>query len=246
MIYKIKKLLLKLLVCCVVATPVIAADGWQFTTYVGASYSADAPLKIRLADQSNIDMTADYDNRSFEDSHYWIGRFEKWHHNKALGFEVVHHKVYLKNTTSIVEDFSISDGFNLVYVNWAKKSKNAILRYGLGVVIGHPDVTIKDRDQFVTKGSEGLYLSGPSVQISYERELWQKKLTVVTLETKGSLSYAKVPVSNNDDEYAETVDVAFHIALGVGRKLPKQASLTEKALFLSPYLYSKAYGFILN
>ena len=219
-----------------------AREGWVFSTFLGFSESANTTIKFKLNDQPKLSMTGKYEGKSWTDSHYWFGRFERWSGKKGLGIELIHHKIYLKNTTDIIENFSISDGYNLLHVNIAREKDYGIWRLGVGAVIAHPDATFQGREQYKIKGSKGLHWAGPSAAISFERVLYEKKQTIVSLEGKINISYAKVPISDHSSEYAEVPNIGFHIALGFCRHLPKQSTVKQKVLYLTPYLYSKVIG----
>ena len=92
-------------------------DGWYLSTMMGGSISGPSNLTINFNDRDTLSMSADYNNRSFDDSHWWSFRVENWHLNQSLGIELIHHKIYLDNTNDIVESFSLSDGYNLLFFN---------------------------------------------------------------------------------------------------------------------------------
>ena len=217
-------------------------DGLYLSTYMGASKSANNTLFFKFQDQDDLTYNARYDNKSFSDSHWWMAKLERWKNKKSVSIELIHHKIYLKNTNDIINNFSISDGYNLLYFNRGKQINNHILRYGAGIVIAHPDITITGRDRFKTKGIKGLFLSGLSIKTDHEYILYKHKTAVITLQTKLTASYAKIPISTNKNEYVIAPDYAIHISIGYVRLLPKKAKLKEKILFLTPLAYPKLVG----
>jgi hypothetical protein len=223
-------------------------EGWMLTTFVGASSSLNNPFRIHLQNQDDVNRVARYDNQPFSDSQYWGGRMEKWDGNNATGFEIIHHKIYLANTDDIVENFSISDGFNLVYYNRAKYlGNNNIFRYGVGVVVGHPDVTIGGREKWIRKGGRGLTLAGLSGQLSVEKWAYTWKRYRLVMESKLTVSYARVPISDDPKEFSENPDIAFHFTIGFGsRPLPKNATVKDYAFYLAPLAYPRATGLAFN
>ena len=149
--------------------------GWHLSTFMGVSQSTNNHLSIHLEDQDDQVFLAHWNNRSFEDSHWWAVRLEKWKKNKSIGIEAVHHKIYLDNTNDIIQSFSISDGYNLIYLNFGRQYGPHLYRLGVGFVLAHADVTIKNRKRHIIKGPKGHRVAGPTVQFNYERWLWENK-----------------------------------------------------------------------
>ena len=220
-----------------------AADGWLFSTYMGASVSMENQVAFHFEDRSDQVFKANWRNRSFTDSHWWSAKLDRWNGDKVNGFELIHHKIYLANPNDVVQSFSISDGYNLFYYNFGRKFDDHILRLGLGVIFAHPDVQIQGRDHYIVKGTKGHHLAGPTVQLGYERWLWDNETNFVSLDTKLTFSYAKSPISPNRKEYAVVPDVAFHISIGVGNK-PQALAGTwqDKAKYAIPFFYPYVIG----
>lgn len=229
-----------LLLIAVQAASVFAMEGWVLTTHLGASESTNSGLKLYLVDQPDVYMDAKWKGKSFHDTLYYSARLEKWKNNKANGIEWVHHKIYLVNTNDIVEKFSISDGFNQFYYNWARKyNDKTFYRFGVGVVMSHPDVSISGRERFYMKGGiGGSYLSGVTVQADLERHILENDRHFLTFDTRLTLSYIQPPISTDSNEYAELWNVALHLTLGVGSKpVPKMEGKDKLQYFLVPFGY---------
>ncbi len=219
--------------------PACALEGWHLSTFMGGSMSFPNHLKLNLEGLPDQSKDAIYSNKSFSDSHWWSFRLEDWHGERGSGLELIHHKIYLANTNDVIHDFSISDGYNLAYYNFAwKTSPSDRVRLGLGLAFGHMDATLGDRPRFHTSGLSGHFLAGPTVQFNYEKWLWENDTNFISLDTKLTLAYARVPVSRDRREYADAPDIALHLSLGVGSK-PKALSgdLVSKALYFAPLAY---------
>lgn|GEM_PF-703934 len=194
-------------------------DGTYFTSFLGSSISLPSNLKIKLDDQSSYNNHSKWQGRSFEDSPYYSLRFDKIRNHRGWGVEWMHHKIYLANPKHPVESFSISDGFNILYLNRVLTNNKLTVRPGFGLVFSHMDVKIKDRERFYLKGGNGgAYLSGVSVQGSMEKWIYETERHFLNLETKLTVSYVKPPVSSNPDEYAEIYNIAIHFVFGFGSK----------------------------
>jgi hypothetical protein len=56
-----------------------------------------------------------------------------------------HDKLYLSNPTKEIEQFAISHGFNRITLNRSMERGDVIWRVGAGVVITHPENTVRGR-----------------------------------------------------------------------------------------------------
>lgn len=218
-------------------------DGWYMSTFMGGSMSMPNYLRINLDGLPDQKINATYKNRNFDDSHWWAFRTEKWTGDTSRGFELVHHKIYLANTNDIVQDFSISDGYNLIYYNWGKKKGKNRFRFGAGIVSGHTDITLQGRERFHTKGPKGHFITGPTIQFDYERWLYETKTHFISVDTKLTLSYARVGVSSDKDEYAEAPDIALHLSLGFGSK---PAAIRKEGFAKIGYFAPLAYPYLVG
>lgn len=242
----IRQIIILALVCLLGTVTLEAAstdDGWYLSTFMGGSMSAPNYLRINLDGMPDQKINATYKNRNFEDSHWWAFRAEKWTGDKGRGIELVHHKIYLANTNDIVQDFSISDGYNLIYYNWGKKKGKNRFRFGAGIVSGHTDITLQGRERFHTKGLSGHFLTGPSIQFNYERYLYETSKHFLSMDTKLTLSYARVGVSSDKDEYAEAPDIALHLSFGVGSK---PEALRQKGFKKAEYFVPLIYPYVVG
>lgn len=222
-----------------VASP-YSEKGLYLSSFLGASESLNSSLKLYLTDQPDIKHNAEWKGHSFEDSLYYSIRFEKWDDNKGRGIEWVHHKIYLNNTTDTIQDFSISDGFNLLLFNIARRTPrhDLVYRLGLGLVFAHVDDTLNGRERFYMNGGiGGAYVCGITSQIALEKWVYETSRHFVNVETKFTLSYARPPISDDINEFASVPNYGFHVLLGLGSKpVAKTAPLKEKALWLAPPL----------
>ena len=219
------------------------SDGWYLSTFMGGSMSAPNYLRFHLKDFPDQKINAVYANKNFSDSHWWAFRLEKMKGDKLRGFEMVHHKIYLANTNDVIQDFSISDGYNLIYHNWGKKYGKNRVRFGAGVVLGHPDVTMPGRQRFHTKGPTGHFLAGPTIQFNYQRWLYETKTHFVSVDTKLTLSYARTTVSVGKGEYVEAPDIALHLSLGFGSK---PEAIKRTGLYKIDYFAPLVYPYIVG
>ena len=246
----IKSFLVSLLLCSSIYAQ---SDGWVFINYLGMSESLNSSLFLNVDGDTNIRLrSARWVGKSFTDSLYYAVKIEKWKGNKGRGLEWVHHKIYLKSDSDDIDDFSISDGYNLLFFNRVRPFKrwgdDAYMRLGLGFVFAHMDVRLPGRERFYMDGGiRGSYFSGVACQIALDK--WVKTFSshFVTLETKFTASYARPPISTDTEEYAIVPNYAFHVILGVGNKPATARTLKETVkIFSVPTIYMRGAGFLIN
>jgi hypothetical protein len=190
---------------------------WSFELGSGVPYNFHTPLKIKQANEPDIDMTAHYDTFPFDSPYYYDLRIGKWTNDSAWEFEDIHHKVYLSNTNNDVRHFSISHGYNLFYLDHAQKLKYGFIwRLGAGVVVAHPESDIRGQEFDEgggTLNNGGYYLAGPSAMTALGHRFFITDSLFVQLEGKLTASYAWVKVS---DGMAQAPNIALHGNFGIG------------------------------
>jgi len=193
---------------------IIRADTFSAQLFGGAAYNLRLPLVIRQDGEDNLRVNADYDTKPFETPVYYSVRLGWWSDHRAWELEMIHHKLTLTNNPSEVEHFSITHGFNLLTVNRAWRNPWFIWRVGAGVVITHPESTIRGRTFEQSGGiADGYYLSGPTAQIAAEKRFYMYKGFFASVEGKWTLSWVHVPVQ---DGSADLWNSALHGLIGVG------------------------------
>lgn len=195
----------------------LSAQGlWSVEVGSGVPYNVPTSLVIKQSNQPDIDLTARYDTDPFRSPYYHDIRIGKWTGNTAWEFEDIHHKVYLQNTTNEVQDFSISHGYNLFYLDRAWLAHHFIWRLGAGVVIAHPESTIRGlafSQEGGTLNNGGYYLAGPSAMASIGKRFYLSQNFFIQFEGKLTTSYAWVKVA---DGMAQAPNIAIHGNFGVG------------------------------
>ncbi len=130
---------------------------------------------------------------------------------------MIHLKLKLKNNSPEVQRFEISHGFNLFYVNRSWKFREFIIGAGAGIVIAHPENTVRDKSLREDKGilNTGYYIAGPTLQFRTGKSFSLLKNLILTIEGKLTGAYASVPVA---DGYARMTNIAIHGLFGLGYK----------------------------
>ncbi len=194
-----------------------AADRWALQLFGGAPYNFNLPLRIHQSGEPDLKATGNYESRPFEVPYYYAVRAGVWNGDKAWELELVHDKLYLRDKPPEVQEFAISHGYNLLTVNRAWEVKTFIFRTGLGVVITHPETTVRGRTDPQDGGIfDGYHVSGPTAQGAVEKRFRLGKWLIVSLEAKLTASYAWIPVEGG---HADVPNVAVHGLFGVGAEL---------------------------
>ena len=105
--------------------------------------------------------------------------------------------------------------FNKVW----KNQDNWITRAGLGFVFAHVDYTQNGRERWWNEGGfGGSYFSGITSQIALEKWIWESESHFYSFETKFTASFARVPISDDQREFADVPNYAIHFVFGLGSK----------------------------
>jgi hypothetical protein len=192
-------LALALALAVTVATPPASAQRWTIHAGTGVAYNAPSSLVIEQARAPDLSLTARFDTRAFETPLYYVVRVERgsWS-GGAIALELVHHKLFLENPPAEVQELAISHGFNIVTVQrvWTPIEGRSV-RAGAGVVVAHPETTVRGRAQ--PKGGwldRGYYVAGPVAQLGAGLSRRLIGRARVGVETKLVGARAWVPIAD--------------------------------------------------
>ena len=211
---------------------------WSFEINGGIPYNFPSPLVIKQEGEPTIRLTARYRSEPFVSPGYYLLRGGRWNDGKAWEIEFVHHKLYLDNMPPEVQEFSISHGYNIFTVNRASekllfKDFNYILRLGAGVVISHPETTIRGLSLEQEGGTlgGGYYITGPVLNIAMAKRLYFLDPLFINLELKFNPSVSWIPIEGGQ-AIVWNFPVTFAFGMGVDlfnsdkrnkKSLPKEA-----------------------
>jgi hypothetical protein len=185
-----------------------ASASWILEIFGGSAHSFDTTLKIRDSSATEIDHKAEYETRPFEDAPYYAWRISYQRSIHSWSLELVHHKIYLKNLTPVIQEFEVSHGYNLLMLNYARKLGSLWLHAGGGVVVAYPHAQING---LITLG--GYQVAGPAAQIAIGKRFDLNKRLFLAVEGKFTLGRASVDLG---PEKAIASNAAFHGLAGLG------------------------------
>nr|WP_319399202.1 hypothetical protein [uncultured Carboxylicivirga sp.] len=186
---------------------------WAIEFMPGISITSPMPLKVDQQGYERMKITAKYKTEPFSSPIYYSYRLSTFKNNKGWGIELNHLKVFLSNTNNVIQQLSVSHGYNQVYINHYISKDKYMWILGAGAVIAHPESKIRDQI-YNDKGglfNDGYYLSGITSQLAIQYALIDTKHFSLPVEAKISAAYSKIPITNGN---ASIPIVAFHLLMG--------------------------------
>jgi hypothetical protein len=195
-----------------------SGDDWTLEAFLGTAWNLPTSLTIVQKGSPDIKLTAQYKEHAFEGPPYYTLRVGRWSDNRAWELELVHHKIYLDDPPAGVQRFSISNGFNIITVNRAWSMRKFIWRFGIGLVVTHPESTVRNKPFDESQGilGQGFYISGGTIQGAIGKQIILWKGLFASIEAKLIVSLVRVPIV---DGHADVPNVAGHILFGFGYRI---------------------------
>lgn len=199
-------------------TTVQAQSIWTFELHGGQVYNLPLPLSIIQHGFPDIKLSAHYDTEGFTLPVYWDLRFGRWKSARLWEVELIHHKLYLDNTTPEVQKFNISHGFNMLMMNRGFEKNSFRYRAGAGFVLAHPESIVRGKEfgNSTDDWDTGYFLTGPVLNLAISRPIHLSSRLYINPEAKTSFAYARIKVADGN---AEVYNLAFHLILGFGVNL---------------------------
>jgi len=197
------------------ASPSFAESGWAIEFLVGVPFSFPSSMAIRQGEEPDLRHRPRFASRPFNRPLYYAVRIGKWDGSDGWELEMNHDKLYLSNPTREVEHFAISHGFNRITLNRAMERGDLVWRLGAGVVITHPENTVRGR-RFPEEGGilgMGYHLSGPTAMGAIGARIGPRAGPFLPLEGMGTASWVRVPVAGGNADFAVA---GLHGLVGTG------------------------------
>ncbi|AGB42266.1 hypothetical protein Halha_2392 [Halobacteroides halobius DSM 5150] len=214
-----KKTRIILLVILILSSlPAAAQERWRFDFLLGVPYNFSTPLSIEQEGYDDINLgNADYESKPFVNPIYYSWRLGRWKRDSAWELELLHQKLHLQNKLREVDHFEVSHGYNLITINRAWQSDSLTYRLGAGIVLAHPQTTIRGKTLFEQGGvlDTGYYIAGPTLQVAVDKKFPVTNRLYIITEGKLTASHAIIPISGGQ---AKVPNLALHGLLGLGYK----------------------------
>ena len=206
------------LIICFLST--LAQSSWTIELHGGQVYNVPMSLSISQQNYPVLSLKARYHTEPFTLPVYWDLRLSRWQKNKSWELELIHHKLYLNNTTPEITKFNISHGFNMLMIN--RGFEQASFRYhaGIGLVLSHPESLIRGIEFGDTTDDWdlGYFVSGPVVNLALAKPIRLSGRFFLNTEAKTTFAYSTIQVGQG---HANVNNLAFHHILGLGVNLKK-------------------------
>lgn len=201
---------------------------WSLEIHGGIPYNIPAPLVVKQDNEPTIRLNARYSSEPFRSPGYYILRGGRWKDGRSWEIEFVHHKLYLDNKPPEIQEFSISHGYNILTFNRAFTKVlfgnfDYLLRLGAGVVISHPETTIRNQAYVQDSGlfGAGYYFTGPVLNIALSKRFYLFDPLFINTELKFNPSVSWIPVEGGQ---AIVWNLPLTFAFGMGVDLFKNSN----------------------
>lgn len=181
----------------------------------GVSFVPPIPLVISQEGYHSVSLWARYETASFKLPLYYSVRIGQTREGKGWETEMNHLKIFLKNTTEEISRFSISHGYNQLLVNRLAFIGKLPVRVGTGVVLAHPESTVRGKKLDETRGilGKGYYLAGPAILAGVRHQMNLAEWLYLSFTGNITAAWATVKVS---DGRASVPVVAFQLQVAPG------------------------------
>jgi|WetSurMetagenome_2_1015567.scaffolds.fasta_scaffold195293_1 hypothetical protein len=210
-------------ICFLVASTTLsyAQGGWYLNFSSGFDYVPPMPIIIRQQGYQPISFWAKYGTAPLKSPIYYSTRVGFKSKKKGWEAELNHLKIYMGNRPAEIQGFSVSHGYNQIFISRVKALKKFDIKTGAGLVIAHPENTIRnlklDEKSGVFFG--GYHISGIALKYGLARNLYISDRFYFMVEASTTAAYAIIPVVNGR---AHVPVVAFHLQVGPGYYIIKK------------------------
>jgi len=207
--------------------PAPALAQLELQAFLGSSVNAPSPLSISQRGQPDLDFTAHWATRPWLDTWYYAGRVGIWKRNRGWLFDFTHHKIYLTDAPPEVQKFRVTNGVNMFTISRGFRRGKFSYAVGAGPVIAFPINRVRGQSLESGRGFLGGYfLSGATLMASATRRFPLSSGFFVSLDTRVSASYLRVPVSGG---HAAVPNGALHFHAGLGYQAERPAATPNSA-----------------
>ncbi|MBN1924906.1 MAG: hypothetical protein JW798_03645 [Prolixibacteraceae bacterium] len=169
----------------------------------GGAIAFNCPISIEQENYSDLNFTAHYRTESFKlPLHYSVRIGYNFNMKQGVEIEFNHLKLILDNTSDEIERFSITHGFNQLWINYVHSACRFEFRSGIGPVLAHPESIIRDQkfDESGGIAQSGYHICGITGQLGIQKKFYLGRHFFFSTEVKINLAYADAPISNGNAE----------------------------------------------
>lgn len=195
------------------ATALGAQPRVEVQVFGGSAVSLPLPMTVVQRHQPDLRFTAHWDTKPTRATMYYAWRLGLWSGNRGWRFDHTHHKLYLRDPPPDIQEFRITNGFNLFTLSRAFRAGPVTYSVGVGPVITYPINEVRGQRLDHDRGVDGYLLSGATMLASLTREVRLTGGLIASLDARASASYVRVPVVNG---HASLPNTALHLHLGLG------------------------------
>ncbi len=185
--------------------------------FFGSAWSLPLPITIDFLGE-HARFIAHYRTRPIAGSPYYSYRFGRASDGRAIEFEMLHHKLYLQNPQPPVERFEVSHGFNQPMMNVEMPTHGWRWRFGIGLVVAHPEGRVGGRDVGPVRTilGRGYHVAGVSTQLAFgNRYTLGHGATALTAAPEAKLTAAVARIRINGGS-VWMPNLAVHTLSGIG------------------------------
>jgi hypothetical protein len=191
-------------------------ERFSFEFLPGGAVIIPSTLFIRQEGSPDLKFLARYRTESFNLPIYYSCRIGySLNQKSSIELEMNHLKVKLDNNPPEIEVFSISHGFNQLWINYTLTYKGFVYRVGAGAVIAHPESIVRGKEFETDMGlaNLGYYISGVTSQLALQKMIFLGKHLFLSAETKINVAYVQVNIA---DGFARVPVFAWNGLIGIG------------------------------
>jgi hypothetical protein len=138
--------------------------------FTGFAWNLRTPLVLEHDGQRRV-VRAHWSTRPFDDAPYYSYRVARASVGGELAAEMLHHKLYLENPVPPIDRLEVSHGYNEPMFDLATRAEGFRWRFGIGVVVAHPEGEVAGRSigPVRTLIGGGYHIAGISAQLAAGR-----------------------------------------------------------------------------
>ena len=198
------------------AGPVAAQGGapagpetsFVFQVFGGAPLNIPTGLTIHHEALGSVRHRATWVSRPVQQPFYWALRTRWQRRDDGFELQLLHHKIYLQNNPESIDHLEITHGFNVLTVNYLRRSYPVQPRLGIGVVI--PDAESVVLGEF---HQDGYKIAGPALMVGAGWEHARGRHVLVAADAQFIAGWAAVDIAGGE---ARVRSLALHLLLGLG------------------------------